>query len=287
MFLTEQQLEVDQILLRVSSALSVVGSACIISSFMCIPSFRKDSNRLVFYMAFYDLIGAAATGIGAWGFAKGTSTPLCQFQATFLHIGLLGGVLWSACMAFNLILKFCYNKSLKQLRTYEILYNSLIFCLTWIPASAMYVMNTEGTKMYGSATLWCWISSDYAEWRIYLFYIPIWICIAFNGIVYGFVYFKIRAMSAQYQLDSKILVSYAKHTSLFVIVALLSWVWGSIVRVLGMTDPSNQNAILYNMHAIFTPLQGFCNFVVYVATSPDTARKFKQMLNGTGKSSNS
>ncbi|KAJ3303456.1 hypothetical protein HDV03_003824 [Kappamyces sp. JEL0829] len=276
--LTAEDLQLDQVLLRISSGLSIMGSLAIITSFLAFKSFRIDSNRLVFYMSWYDLIGALSTCLGSLGFAHGTSSLFCQLQATFLHIGLLGGVLWSGCMALNLVLKFSLNRSLEDLRSIEVLYNAAIFIITWVPAFSMLILSANGMDLYGSATLWCWISSEFSSWRIYLFYLPIWVCILFNFLVYIYVFFKLRAMSTKFHLNSTVLVSYARHSSFFVLAALLTWCWGSIVRVQGMVDPTNQVPWLFAMHAIFTPLNGFVNFLVYAATSPEMVRRFKQTV---------
>ncbi|KAJ3338318.1 hypothetical protein HDU91_001264, partial [Kappamyces sp. JEL0680] len=80
--LTAEDLQLDQVLLRISSGLSIMGSLAIITSFLAFKSFRIDSNRLVFYMSWYDLIGALSTCLGSLGFAHGTNSLFCQLQAT-------------------------------------------------------------------------------------------------------------------------------------------------------------------------------------------------------------
>jgi Slime mold cyclic AMP receptor len=99
MALSKEALQTYQVLIHISSSLSILGSLAIIISFHTIKELRSSLNRLVYAMAIYDLIGSIGTVIAKLGYTNGDNTALCQFQAVFIHVGLLGGVYWSACVS--------------------------------------------------------------------------------------------------------------------------------------------------------------------------------------------
>merc|ERR1719223_1767098 len=92
-------------------------------------------------MSFYDLMGSIGTSLANYGYATGSAALVCQLQAYLIHIGLLGGILWSACMATNLVLKFSFNLSLEDLKGVEKYYHLFVLILSFLPATAMLVMN--------------------------------------------------------------------------------------------------------------------------------------------------
>ena len=54
------------------------------------------------------------------------------------------------------------------------------------------------------------------------------------------------------------------HTSsLFLIAFFVVWLWGSVNRIQEIVEPGNPIFVLALLHATFTPLLGFANFVVY------------------------
>jgi hypothetical protein len=57
----------------------------------------------------------------------------------------------------------------------------------------------------------------------------------------------------------------------------VTWVWGSINRIQNWADPLHPIFALFLLHAIFTPLQGFLDFIVYAwATMWKKYRNIKQ-----------
>lgn len=81
---------------RTTSVFSVVGSAFIISTFLCFPFFRKAINRLVFYATFGNLLANAATLMSTSGIPKtpGELSGLCEFQGTLIQWFMMADSLW-------------------------------------------------------------------------------------------------------------------------------------------------------------------------------------------------
>lgn len=82
---------------------------------------------------------------------------------------------WTLAMAVNVYLTFYYKFDAVALRRMEIPYLLLCYGVPFIPAFVfIFVKDHGGTRVYGNALLWCWISSDWDIWRIASFYGPVW-----------------------------------------------------------------------------------------------------------------
>jgi hypothetical protein len=83
--------------------------------------------------------------------------------------------LWTLAMAINVYLTFYYKFDARRLRRMEIPYLICCYGVPFIPAlTYIFIKNGDGVRMYGDATLWCWIAPEFDVWRIATFYGPIW-----------------------------------------------------------------------------------------------------------------
>lgn len=82
---------------------------------------------------------------------------------------------WTLAMAVNVYLTFYYKFDAIALRRMEILYIILCYGVPMMPALVfIFLKDSSGTRVYGNAVLWCWISLDWDALRIASFYGPIW-----------------------------------------------------------------------------------------------------------------
>ena len=82
---------------------------------------------------------------------------------------------WTFAMALNVYLTFYYKYGAAELRRLEKYYFLCCYGLPFIPALAYLFVTTEAKgHMYGNATLWCWVSSEWDIFRIATFYGPVW-----------------------------------------------------------------------------------------------------------------
>lgn len=82
---------------------------------------------------------------------------------------------WTLTMAINVWLTFYQKFDAPRLRKMEVYYWTFCYGVPFIPALAfLFIRNGDGVRVYGDAILWCWISQDWAIWRIILFYAPVW-----------------------------------------------------------------------------------------------------------------
>lgn len=280
-----------QILIRITSSLSIFGSFVIIVTYMTMKEFQTKSNRLVFYMSVYDLIGNIGTSIGDTGYKLGGElTTICQVQGLLIHAGLLGGIIFAGAMAVNLLIKIKYrNLTAEFEKRLEYAYNFVALIVAVIPGIVFaFYRSSTGVQVYGNATLWCWVTANWQEFRLF-FFGPIWFTFVFNMIVYVYVGIKVSATAKDSSIQSgssateskkanQILTSYISHTSTYILGMLLTWVWGSMNRIQNMVDPKNPIPFMFYMHATFTPAQGFINFVIYAAYSPQLKRFWKKRV---------
>ncbi|KFY22452.1 hypothetical protein V493_06581 [Pseudogymnoascus sp. VKM F-4281 (FW-2241)] len=188
MSLSTDELGALQTAERVSSVFSVLGSVFVIGTYLYSEAFHKPINRLVFYASFGNMATNVATLISRSGIAAGVNSPLCQFQAFIIQMFMPADSLWTLAMAFNVYLTFFHRYSASQLRSLEWKY--LLFCygIPLIPAIAFVCTETEARgRIFGSATLWCWITVEWNALRIAIFYGPVWVVLVITMSIYAFV----------------------------------------------------------------------------------------------------
>lgn len=98
-------------------------------------------------------------------------------------------------MAFNVYLTVFHKRTSDQLKILEPLYVALCYGLPFIPSLTFLLINPARGKIYGPATLWCWIDNDWQVLRIASFYGPTWVVLALTFFIYlvaGKVIFTLR-----------------------------------------------------------------------------------------------
>ncbi len=82
---------------------------------------------------------------------------------------------WTLAMAVNVYLTFYYKFDAQMLRRMEILYLLCCYGIPFIIAlSFIFVSTPDKGRMYGNATLWCWVSPFWDVFRIATFYGLVW-----------------------------------------------------------------------------------------------------------------
>ncbi|EFY85395.1 G-protein coupled receptor [Metarhizium acridum CQMa 102] len=88
-------------------------------------------------------------------------------------------------MAINVYLTFYYKFDAERLRRMEIPYLIGCYGIPFVPAFVLlFIRNHDGARVYGNASLWCWISYDWDLLRIASFYGPVWIVILITFFIY-------------------------------------------------------------------------------------------------------
>ncbi|KAH8661270.1 hypothetical protein BGZ61DRAFT_149205 [Ilyonectria robusta] len=182
--LTQSQLNALSIIERVCSVFSLLGSLFVIGTFVSSKSFHKPINRLVFYASF----GNMMTNVGTLMSRQYIDSPNsvgCQFQAFLIQMFMPADAFWTLTMAINVYLTFYFKFDARRLRRMEIPYLIGCYGIPFVPAFVyIFIKNRQGERMYGDATLWCWVAPEWDIWRIATFYGPIWVVIFLTFFVY-------------------------------------------------------------------------------------------------------
>ncbi|TVY82784.1 Cyclic AMP receptor [Lachnellula suecica] len=183
--ISEQDLNNIDILERVASSLSLIGISFILITYGASTAFHKPINRLVFFASFGNIFTNVATLISRAPVALPNS-PLCQFQAVLIQMFLPADAYWTFAMACNVYLTFYHKFGAYQLRRLEKWYLVACFGIPLVPALALLaVRHSSRGPMYGNATLWCWIGTNWDTYRIWLFYGPVWVMIILTIMIYA------------------------------------------------------------------------------------------------------
>ncbi|KAI8801522.1 hypothetical protein BJ742DRAFT_836836 [Cladochytrium replicatum] len=267
--LTAAQQSSLQPIIQSAASLSFLGSVFIIATYLFVESFRKPSNRLVFYMSFANMLGSIFMFLSSWPARTWQNRALCTAQGWLMNTFMLAAIMWSGCLSLQVLLATRKGSNVDQLQQYERWFH----LVSWgVPVALSTLLLFIASDVYGDAVLWCWITASYQEYRFWFFYMWLWAIFLFNFGIYlwvGYVLMstqnKIRKMSGGNSswVPSKGMRIYLFKTSFFILAFFINWIWGSVNRLQNMFNPSEQVYALFVLHAIFTPLQGFLNFIAY------------------------
>ncbi|KAJ4389476.1 hypothetical protein N0V93_006945 [Gnomoniopsis smithogilvyi] len=182
--ITEEQLQAFTIVERVASVPSLLGCILIITSFCMSKAFHKPINRLVFYASIGNLMTNVAT-LMARSYVGDGNAAGCQLQAFMIQMFMPADAFWTLAMAVNVYLTFYCKYDAQKLRRMEIPYLLCCYGLPFIVAlTYVFVQTGEKGRMYGNATIWCWISNSWDAWRIGTFYGPVWVVMVVTFFIY-------------------------------------------------------------------------------------------------------
>ncbi|CZR51514.1 related to G protein coupled receptor like protein [Phialocephala subalpina] len=183
--LTAFQIDTLAIVEKASAVLSLIGTTLIIITFLSMKSFRRLSTTLIFYASFSNVLSNIAHLIGISGITAGQNNALCQVQGFLQQMFEPADVLCSLGMAINVYLAIFHQYDSASLRQLTGRYLILCYGLPFVPAFVLLFISSEDRgRVYGNATLWCWISNDWESLRIALFYAPIWVIMFITIVIY-------------------------------------------------------------------------------------------------------
>ncbi|OBT61292.1 hypothetical protein VE03_09587 [Pseudogymnoascus sp. 23342-1-I1] len=161
---------------RVTSAFSIGGCFFVIVTFTAMKIFRKPINRLVFFATFGNLATNVATLISRSGIWAGNDSAMCQIQAFLIQTFMPADALWMLSMALNVYLTFFHRYSGDDLIALERYYIAFNYGVPLVPALVFVFTSTEERgRIFGDATLWCWVNVRWNTLRIATFYGPVWV----------------------------------------------------------------------------------------------------------------
>jgi len=139
---------------------------------------------MVFYAAWGNVAANISTIISTSGIAAGQNSALCQFQSFIIQMFMPADALWTFCMACNVYLTFRHRYTARDLRKLEWKYILLCNGIPFIPAIIYVFLKPGRGRIYGPATLWCWVAVEWNVLRLATFYGPVWIIFLVTALIY-------------------------------------------------------------------------------------------------------
>ncbi|GAB1310691.1 G-protein coupled receptors family 2 profile 2 domain-containing protein [Madurella fahalii] len=209
MNLTAAERDTIQHVERFGASISLVGVVFIFIAYFFFKRVRTIPNTFIFFASVANVGASIACLIGYAGILAGDSSALCQAQAFLLEMFMQSDPWWSFAMAVNVYMVFfmAYHPNYNHMW----LYCLLCFGLPALPALICLVYAPNGERIYGNATLWCWIGDNYNQLRIFTYYLPIWMCTVLSAVIYVAVGYHV--FHQRNQLRNLTLSNQAKDTS--------------------------------------------------------------------------
>jgi hypothetical protein len=268
--LTNSELKSIQLVTKVSSSFSFIGSLFIFITFLRFPVLRNINSRLIFFMSVADLFAAASQFMGRWPIETGNE-GFCVLQAVLQQQFILSSDLWALFVATNLLCLIVLGRSEDQIRSYERFYHPIAWGLPMVTWILLLIAFPEGHR-FGDATLWCWIASEYPGLQLLFYYLFNTLIFLYNLSVYITVGVKIITVMRQTRSvkSDELVRQQDKHIP------------GSVNRLQNNFERGRPVFTLFILHALFGPLQGFFNAIIYSFTN--MWNKFKVMKQQSAKS---
>eukprot|EP00039_Didymoeca_costata_P013757 m.214217 g.214217 ORF g.214217 m.214217 type:complete len:319 (+) comp15865_c0_seq65:382-1338(+) len=239
--------------------LSLFGCFFILVSIALGRTYRNFAQRLIMHLTIAALFSTVPYFMGSQD-----DGPTCILQGFLMQWQDASVLLWIGCLTHSLYLNVVrLEESVKNEKWYMAISWVLPFGVACIPLIA---------NKYGNAGLWCWIVND--SWmRFGLWYG--WLVFGVIGLFASNIYIfhrvsnKNRQWQGTYNQDveaeKEFLQKQVKPLIYYPIVYLLLSIFPLINRVQNAANPDTPVFWLYVLHTISSPLQGFCNVLVYIS----------------------
>ena len=274
--LTEQEIDIVNGVSTAVSALSVMGSWSIVFAYWRFKHLRKFAMKLVLMLSLSDIGNQIADFIQptAAEFASmeagGPIVPTCYTQAILDSFFELASVTWTSAIAATLFLSVFQRKS-----TEDVSRRFPIFCAVCYGMPAVLALLPLIDNSYGPSGAWCWISSNIEStrqhlWRAFQFYVPLWLCITFNSVVYVRVLrllHKTLKASGPSDATAATIRKFMARLQYYPFILVVVWLWATINRIYEFASGGKQIFWLYLLQRVFSSSQGLLNALAYGLTS--------------------
>ncbi|KAH6648623.1 hypothetical protein BKA67DRAFT_538645 [Truncatella angustata] len=160
---------------RAGAGLSVFGILWIFIAFAVFKRLRTVPNTFIVFASFANLCASIACLIGYDGVRAGSRSHLCQAQAFMFELFMQSDPWWSFAMAVNVYMVFFFAVNPQSFLRYWWAYFIVCYGIPAIPSVCLLLIKETGIgPVYGNATIWCWIDTEWSGLRIWTYYLPIW-----------------------------------------------------------------------------------------------------------------
>eukprot|EP00002_Diphylleia_rotans_P039645 TRINITY_DN9236_c0_g1_i4.p1 TRINITY_DN9236_c0_g1~~TRINITY_DN9236_c0_g1_i4.p1 ORF type:complete len:336 (+),score=50.86 TRINITY_DN9236_c0_g1_i4:90-1097(+) len=268
--LSSDQIAQLRITYYIACSFSLVGSASVIAHLSSQRRKMVLSMRLVMCLAVCDFFTACAGLIGLFALdsvdqdSAEMGDLLCKVQGFSINFFNLCSAFWSVCIAYTVYrITVKLDRKINRMEKYYHIFS-------WgFPLVCMAVV--LGTDQFGPQALWCWVKENDYHFKYYFLYLPVGIalsaCIALYILVGVHVNREIEVDEAFHspclhgyrKLEKRI----TKMTIQLSLVFFFCWCWTYANRMYHDIHPDKIFMPLQFLNFFFTPLEGFCNAVIY------------------------
>ncbi|KAM7212910.1 hypothetical protein V8F06_011716 [Rhypophila decipiens] len=199
----DDQIQTLVILERTGGSLSLFAVVLIFIAYGMFDRLRTLPNTFIVFASIANMFASIASIIAYDGVVLGQASSLCQAQGFLFHLFVQSDPWWSLAMAVNVLLVFFKGANPHTIKKWGWLYCLICYGGPFVIAMVCLLLREPNkTVVYGSAGLWCWVSNDWNNLRIYTYYMLIWICILTSLLIYlGIGIYVFRARNRLKQLS--------------------------------------------------------------------------------------
>ena len=273
--LTDAQLLATQVVSQAVSVLSFLGSLFICLCYLRFVALRKFSFLLVALLSLTDigsqvfsvLVSPSPAELDAMA-AGGAVTPLCIAQAVGSSFFELSSVMWTTAIAATLFLFVFRGMAADAVER-----RLPLFALACVGAPLLLALLPLADASYGPSGAWCWIRPERVGWVFAQFYVPLWLAVTFNAVVYvatrRLLLRTVEASSARGELAAADetalkLRRLIERLQLYPAILVVVWTFASINRIYEAATGGDRPVFaLVILARSFSASQGMLNALAY------------------------
>jgi hypothetical protein len=266
--LSNEQISVITALSAVSSVLSLLGSLFIIACYVYFAKLRKISFSLVFLLSctdvwnqIFDLIAPSTEDLQRMQQDPSIVTTTCMAQAVGDNFFELASVLWTTAIAATLYMTVMWRKRIED--TWLTWAKYACWCYG-IPLVLTIVPGAVGA--FGASGSECWIKESHFAWRFIAFYVPLWLAVTFNTVVYVRVMRLLRRTVQMAGPSDPVATSIRgmmARLAVYPFILAVIWIIPSINVIVEAASGGKQHFGLSLVAAVIAGTQGLLNSMAY------------------------
>lgn len=247
-----------------ASTFSFIGSGFIVVCYLLFKELRKFSFKLVFFLAFSDMLCSFFSIIGdpSKGF-------FCYAQGYTTHFFCVASFLWTTTIAFTLHRTVVRHKT--DVEDLEPMFHLYVWGTSGVVTVIRSISNDHGHITRLGA--WCWAQTGRTGKAVHFitFYAPLWGAILFNAITYFQVIRMLNnatrmaagMLERTFQFDSRPDVKVLNRWGYYPLILIGSWFFGTINRIHDFIEPGHKIFWLSVLDVGMAALMGLFNSIAY------------------------
>lgn len=257
--------------------LSILGCSIVLFKLLFLQVEWKLTTKQIAILSFIDFFTAIFFCIGRS--AMSADTNFCKFQSFMIQWGSLCNILWISAMSYHLHHWVALRKNEEKIHKKMRQTAAASICGSFLISVVLLV-----SGVYGRATLWCWIKEDY-QWVRFVFFYGILV------VAWVYVIYILREVGSAVSGGPRLSLRKSARLALagtgiqqkiqqYIFVFVFTWFFGLLNRSVeaAVGHPVFATSLL---HALFVPLQGFLNSLVYGGLLIDIVYFVKSRKNST------